>query len=281
MRVNVKSPADTFISDKVGETLLITLNAKCAQTNAKDPFFSDHRACQLMDDIDYDFSKFDKDIRSSVGVAIRAQYFDQCAIEFISRSEKPIIILVGCGLDTRYDRLGRRAELATFYHMDIPEVMDIRKRMLPPRENETYQTSSMLNTDWLDEIRTAHPGGDFLFIIEGVLMYFGEAEVRSVFANIAERFDTAEFAFDVINKWMSRNSHRHQSVKHTDATFKFGADDDSFIAKWISRYELIDVKFFTDFKAWKRTGIISSSVMAWVPVLKKSGRMLRYRLRKE
>lgn len=271
--------SNTFIKDKVGETLLITLNAKCKQTREKDSFFSDPRACELMDSIDYDFAKFDKDKKSTVGVALRAGYFDRQVIEFVSRVADPVVVLVGCGLDTRYDRIGVSAHRAVVYQMDIPEVMDIREELLPPRDGERYIQSSILYTDWLDQIKAAHPDGDFLFIIEGVLMYFSEEEVRTVFDHIAERFERAELGFDIINKWMQRNSHRHGTVKLTGAKFKFGTNDDRFLQKWDSRYRHTDTQLFKDFKEWGQVGWLSKLVMSTVPIFKTSGRMVKYWLR--
>ncbi|MDR1565801.1 MAG: class I SAM-dependent methyltransferase [Treponema sp.] len=50
----------------------------------------------------------------------------------------PIVVLIGCGLDARVQRLGNVAKKAVFYELDIEEVINFRKQLLPPVENEYY-----------------------------------------------------------------------------------------------------------------------------------------------
>lgn len=85
-------------------------------------------------------------------------------------------MIVGCGLDARRQRLGRLAETAVFYELDIEEVIDVRRKLMPALENEQFIVSSTVETKWMDELVAKHPNGNFIFIIEGVLMYFGEAD---------------------------------------------------------------------------------------------------------
>lgn len=64
------------LDDKIGETLLIPLYMKARESQRQHPIICDQAACQLVDVLNYDFSKFDQAIASSVGVAIRSRYFD-------------------------------------------------------------------------------------------------------------------------------------------------------------------------------------------------------------
>ena len=57
------------------------------------------------------------------------------------------------------------AIFSVFYQLDIPEVMQIREQLLPAHENESLVFASMFETQWMDDIKQAHPEGQFLFII--------------------------------------------------------------------------------------------------------------------
>ena len=92
------------ISDNVADTLYIPLAMRCKETKRRNPFFSDPFACDILQKINYDFSKYEKAVRSSVGVALRAEYFDSIAKAFIRENERPVIVHIGCGLDTRFQR---------------------------------------------------------------------------------------------------------------------------------------------------------------------------------
>jgi methyltransferase (TIGR00027 family) len=266
-----------FIKDSIGETLLITLYMKCQETRKPNPIIKDSTACILVDRIDYDFSKFKGSIKSSVGVAIRANYFDQVLKSYILRTQDPIIVIIGCGLDSRYERIGELSKRAQFYQLDIPEVIQIRNQLIPPSSNEKYISASMLETQWVHELKEKHPTGKFLFIVEGVFMYFSKESVQTVFQNLAENFSDSEILFDIVNVWMSKNSHMHDAVKFTNASFKYGTDDDAEMEAWAANLKLISSKLYTDFDTWKRAGI-KGWLIRIIPKFKKAGRMLHYRI---
>jgi len=265
------------ISDAVADTLFIPLFMKCRETQRKDTIIKDPLACEMISKLDYDFSRYGKSIMSFTGVAIRARHFDNQVREFINREEYPIVVLIGCGLDTRFHRLKDVSKKATFYELDLPEVIALRETLLPPSANDICLPHSMFETEWMDALKQKYPDASFAFIIEGVLMYFDEKDVRKVFLNLAEHFPGSEIHFDVINRWMSRHSHIHDTVKFTNATFKFGCDDDRMFEKWNSRLKHRSTRLYTDVKEWKRAGI-QGLLMKIIPSFKYSGRMLCYEI---
>lgn len=59
--------------------------------------------------------------------------------------------------------------------MDLPEVIDLRRDLLPEPAGDHYIAGSLLETQWMDDLRKKHPEGEFIIVIEGVLMYFYES----------------------------------------------------------------------------------------------------------
>lgn len=266
-----------FIQDNIGETLLITLYMKCRESLKPNPIIRDKVACELVEKIDYDFSKFDKASNSSVGVAIRANYFDELTKAFIQKTDNPVIVIIGCGLDGRYERIGPSAKKATFYQLDIPEVMKIREEFIPSHPNETNIHSSMLETGWMDELKAKHKDNTILFIIEGIFIYFSKEDVKSVFENLASRFSDSEVLFDIINVWLSNNSHIHDSVKLMNTKFIYGTDDDKEMEQWANNLTLVSSKLYNDFPEWKRAGF-KGWILSIIPKFRKAGRMLHYKI---
>ena len=269
--------SNNFIDDEIGETLLITLYMKSIETRNEKAIIKDYQAVELVDKIDYDFSKFSSATITSVGVAIRAKYYDDMLKLFIENSKNPVIVIIGCGLDSRYNRIGKSANNAKFYQLDIPEVIDIRKKLIKPKENETYISSSMLDTEWIETLKNENPSGSFLFIIEGVLMYFSKNDVQTVFERLAMNFSQSEILFDINNVWMSKNSHRQDSVKLMRAKFIYGTDNDKEMETWADNLKFISTKYYTDFNSWNRLGV-KGWIMKLIPRFKKSGRMLHYKI---
>ena len=159
------------LKDNVAETLLIPLWMRAEESKRNDALFHDEISCKLVNTIDYDFSKFDKDKHSQNGVAIRTAYLDHIVEEYIKRENAPIIILIGCGLDPRVQRIKNNYK-AIFYELDLPEVIELRRKILPEAKNEKHLSGSAFSTEWIEFLRKRHPQDHFLFICEGLFMYF-------------------------------------------------------------------------------------------------------------
>ena len=171
----------------VAETLLIPLYMRAKESRRKDAILRDEMAEYLVENIEYDYSRFDGAKMSEIGCVVRGRYFDDAVQRFIASHKNPIVVNVGCGLDTRYQRIGKH-EQALFYELDLPEVIELRKTLIPEPERDKYIAGSLLEEMWIDELRTKHPEGNFIFVIEGVLMYFHEEQVKELLSRLAIRF---------------------------------------------------------------------------------------------
>ncbi len=75
---------------------------------------------QLIACIEYDYSKFDGAKLSEVGCVVRGRYFDDAVRRFIDNHSRPIVVNVGCGLDTRCQRIHRENDPTKYYELDLP-----------------------------------------------------------------------------------------------------------------------------------------------------------------
>jgi methyltransferase (TIGR00027 family) len=262
-----------YITNDVAETLFITLLMRCEETKHPKPIIQDPKACELVESIDYDFSRFKNGKWSGIGTSIRVRHFDNKVTQFIERNKHPVVVLIGCGLDTRYQRL-QNSRKAVFYELDLPEVIALRQRLLPPEKNQAYISASMLETEWMDMLATKHPKGRFIFVIEGVLMYFSENEVRTVISELARRFHGSQLHFDAISTWMSRQSHRHDTVKHVNAKFRWGIKDSVEMESWALNLKHRETLYYMDSEKarWGMKGYILSIL----PVFRKASCLLHY-----
>ena len=175
----------------VAETLLIPLHMRAKESRRKNPILYDPAAERLAESLDYDYSPFDGARLSEVGCVVRGWYFDNAVRRFIRSHIHPVVVNVGCGLDTRYQRAGQGTGV-TFYDLDLPEVIDLRRRLIPESPENPYIAASLLDTNWMDTLRARHPEASFIFVVEGVLMYFYEKQVRSFLHHVASRFGGGE-----------------------------------------------------------------------------------------
>ena len=97
----------------VAETLLIPLYMRAKESRRDNPILYDKAAERLADSMEYDYSQFDGAKLSEVGCVVRGWYFDHAVRRFIEAHPHPVVVNVGCGLDTRFQRIGDRK--AVFY----------------------------------------------------------------------------------------------------------------------------------------------------------------------
>ena len=115
----MKNAITTNQLGNIPETMLITLWARAVETKRSDALIRDEKAIEMMERIDYDFSKFKGVKMSQVGVCIRAKLMDEQAKAFLSQYPDAVVIQLGAGLDTRYDRL-KEASFTHWYDLDLP-----------------------------------------------------------------------------------------------------------------------------------------------------------------
>lgn len=263
------------ITDEIADTLFINIAAKCREHRKSGGFYNDPTACRIMESVDYDFSRFDKGMGASVAVAVRAKYFDDMTAEFVRSRAEPVVVFVGCGLDPRYHRLDRDvADKAVFYELDLPEVICLREQLLPPEGNEVLVPGSMLETDWMDDLKKAHPNADFMFTMEGVCIYFDNEAVKGVMSNLARRFAGGQVLFDATSSWLCRNQHRISKTNITMAPFKLKLDDEHEVEQWSNDLHLESCRFYSDFRETRQAGFLQSFMIRMIPVLRNSSRII-------
>lgn len=219
----------------ISQTLLIPLYFRALETQRADKggeaILYDSYAKALIEQIPYDYAKFDSGRFSRVGCCVRAAYFDSKVESFIATHENAVVILGGCGLDTRFERLCSRHraqpiphfESATFYEIDLPEVIALRKSLIPQSARDIYIAASLLDTAWVEEITKAHNNASFIVVIEGVAMYLNRAELREMFESLCV-LGHFELWLDVVGSMFAKQKIQHDTLKNMEATFRSGVD---------------------------------------------------------
>ncbi len=137
---------------------------------------------------------------------------------------------------------------AVYYDLDLPEVIALRRELIPEQPGNVYIAASLLETDWMDDLRRRHPDGEFIFIVEGVLMYFYEKQVKSFLHHVASRFGGGELWFDVCGTIMSRHGVKPDSLRKHEAQIRSGLSDGHLAEQWEPALQLIEqanyMKFF-------------------------------------
>ena len=138
-------------NDIIAETLLIPLYMRAKESRrGKKAIIRDDMAESLVKKFDCDYSQFDKAKLSEVGCVVRGWYFDNAVRQFISTHTDVVVVNIGCGLDTRCQRIGGNT---IFYELDLPEVMELRKKLIPETKTDRHITASLLDEEWMDKLK--------------------------------------------------------------------------------------------------------------------------------
>ena len=167
--------------------MLLTVHARAEHTLSERPRFTDPAAVELVSRLDYDFTMARQDRLMADGVVLRTLTLDPLVAGYLDTHPGCTVVNIACGLDTRFQRLddGR----VTWYDLDLPDVIALRRRLLEDGERHRTIAASALDPDWPDQLEDM--SRDVLVIIEGLSMYLEQEEVRMLLDIIAARLPGA------------------------------------------------------------------------------------------
>jgi len=180
--------------DEIAETLLIPLYFRSLESMRPDGLIRDERSIRLVEQIDYDFRKLKLPAHDSAAIIIRLLKFDELVRTFLHRNPHGVVVHIGCGLDTRFERVDNGT--VEWFDLDLPEVMAIRLKWIgDPKGRAHSVAASVFETGWLEEIKN-HAAGNLLFVAEGVFPYFKEEDLKVLFLRLMREFPGCELVCD-------------------------------------------------------------------------------------
>jgi len=187
----------------VAETLLLPLYIRALESQRPDALIKDERAEALVRKLDQETLRKTlalTDDFSRVAVILEGREFDRFTQDFLARHPDAVVVHIGCGLDTRFERVDNgRVE---WYDLDLPEVIELRRKLVGGEGvRHHFLACSALDRAWMDTV-SAHHQRPFLFLAEGVFMYFEEAQVKSLVLTLSDHFPGAELVFDAFSPFM-------------------------------------------------------------------------------
>jgi len=221
------------------ETLLITLYAKAQPDN---PLLFDPQAKEILERVDYDFRRLRIPYKTVVLVCQRAKKLDAITRDYMIEHPGGVVLQLGCGLDSRFWRVddGR----VTWVDLDMPPVVELRRRFFPEPERYQLIASSVTDLGWMDAVSA--DGRPVLVVAEGLLMYLGEEHVRNLVLGLQETFPGCRLAADVFSRLTARSATRHPSLHQTGASLGWGIDDPHELEGWGPGIRLLEEWYFSD-----------------------------------
>jgi O-methyltransferase involved in polyketide biosynthesis len=177
----------------VSETALLTLNGRAEQASAPGAILHDPMAIRLRDAFDVDYAKFG---RRGQEMALRSIAADRCTQDYLRAHPRATVVALAEGFQTSFWRLNEAVPDAQFrwVSVDLPPVVELRRRLLPDSPRITSLAQSALDYSWMDQV---DPGDGVFITAEGLLMYLQPAESMDLIAACARRFPGGRMFFDL------------------------------------------------------------------------------------
>jgi len=179
----------------VAETLLITRYIRAVESQRPDALIKDERAEALVRQLDQESLRKTLALTNDYTRALmilKSREFDRFAQDFLKRHADGVVVHIGCGLDTRFERVEN--DQAEWYDLDLPDVIELRRKLVGGEgAHHHFLTCSVFDNAWLDTV-SVHQPRPFLFLAEGVFMYFEEVRVKSLVLRLRDRFPGASWS---------------------------------------------------------------------------------------
>ena len=131
----------------VQETLLIPLLSRALETARPNGLLKDPRAVEIVDQLDYDFGKWRGSSSSSLA-CVRTRIFDEIALRFLELYPDGVIVEIGCGLNTRFERIDNGQ--ARWFELDLDDSIDLRRSFFEDSPRRTMIAGSVFDDDWME-----------------------------------------------------------------------------------------------------------------------------------
>jgi O-methyltransferase involved in polyketide biosynthesis len=260
----------------VSESLLLPLYIRAKEMNQPNPILKDERAVELVQKLKYDESMFNPaQVREDVQVSIllRNRQFDLITSAYLARYPNAIVVHLGCGLDTRFERLDNSQ--LEWYDLDLPKVTALRHELLDV-ETERYHllACSVIDPAWIDMV-SIHLPRPFLFLAEGLFMFFEEDQIKSLVLALNGRFPGSELVFDAFSPFYAWGNNRRVNRTHIGAAALWSLKDSKELENWAEGIHLLD-EWYPFLCPEPRLAHLRW--VRFIPVLAKTTGIFRYRL---
>jgi O-methyltransferase involved in polyketide biosynthesis len=259
------------------ETLLIPLYSKAVESRRPDPILFDEKAQEILSQVEYDFSRLKIPRKTEVMLCLRAKKFDEITREFLGRQPEGTVLQLGCGLDSRVLRVD--AGRASWYDLDLPEVIALRRQFFPETDRRRMIPSSVTELAWTDQVTQRDRPA--LAVAEGLFMYLHAADIKALVLKLSQIFPSCELAFDAFSAMAARRAGSHPSLKKTGASTHWGLDDAREIEHWAEGIHLKEEWYFSQSEALEKLSPgfrLAFQLAGLFPAANKAHRILKFNL---
>lgn len=231
------------------ESLFLTLGSRALDSRLPRPFLGDTMADEIIARIGYGLDRFPQlttklfDRRSMVfDAAVRAKVLDEIVRRFVLRQADAVVLDLGAGLDGRMFRVDPPPTVE-WYDIDFPEVIALRRQLLPQPANAHNVGADLTDPDWLRDIPRDRPA---MMVADGLVLFLEQDDFVSLVNRLTTHFSGGELALNAYTSWAIWTfKHSRAMAAIAGGIANPGFNDPRLLERWVDGLTLLEEIFLT------------------------------------
>ncbi|MGA9492790.1 MAG: class I SAM-dependent methyltransferase [Mycobacterium sp.] len=231
------------------ESLFLTLGGRALDSRLPKPFLGDMMADEILTKTGYDLARFPQLTTKLQGaktrvfdIAVRAKRLDEIVRRFVINHPDGVVLDLGAGLDDRMFRVGAPSTV-DWYDIDFPEVIALRRQVLPQPVNAHYIGADLADSDWLNDVPTDRPA---VIVADGLVVFLSQGDFVSMLNRLCGHFPSGELAFNLYTTYaVWALKHLPSMAVIAGSVANPGFNEPRQPERWVDGLKLIEEIFLT------------------------------------
>ena len=237
--------------NNVNKTLYIPLYGK-SYVSKKGIILHDKKAEEIWEKEGFELKGKSKSKWLAYYMGMRSKVFDMWLAQKMNEIENAIIVHIGCGMDSRVERVGTKGHL--WFDVDFPEVIVERKRYFKESEEYHMIASDARKQEWMKELPKNKPA---IIIMEGISMYLSLEELNSLLTALANHFSKIHLLMDCYTTFAAKASKYKNPINDVGVTQVHGLDEPKLLEnsglKFVKEYEMTPQNLINELKGIEKS----------------------------
>ena len=177
-------------------------------------------------------------------MGMRAAVFDRWAKEQMEADPIAMVLHIGCGMDSRCQRIQGR----NWFDVDFPAVIQERKRYYQETEDYRMISADITDPQWLEQF----PKGKAIVIMEGVSMYLPHEALKQALDRMAAHFESVHLLMDCYTTFAAKASRYRNPINDVGVTEVYGMDDPTTLDGFIREHDMTPQDLIDELQGMER-----------------------------
>ena len=177
-------------------------------------------------------------------MGIRSATFDEWLREKTSAMPGATVIHIGCGMDSRCQRIRGR----NWFDVDFPAVIQERKRYYQETEDYWMISADITDPHWLEQL----PKGKTIVLMEGVSMYLSPEKLKQALERMAAHFESVHLLMDCYTTFAAKASRHRNPINDVGVTQVYGMDDPTTVEGFVREHNMTPQELIHELQGMER-----------------------------